>query len=97
MLRNYLSDLRRVISETHRVLKPGGLALLVLGPTVISSRRSDAVSVVNTICQGIGMNVIGSVARELNARRRSLPPPSLVSNNPLSERMRREVVVALRK
>ena len=97
MLRKYLSDLRKVIGETHRVLKPGGVALLVLGPTVISSRRSDAVSVITTICQEFGLKVIGSAARDLSARRRSLPPPSLVSNNPLSDRMRREVVVALRK
>lgn len=97
MLRRYLSDLRRVLNETHRVLKPGGLAFLVLGPTIISSRRSDAASMVTTMCQGLGMKVIGSIERELNARRRSLPPPSISRNNPLSERMRREVVVALRK
>lgn len=97
ILRKYLSDLRRVLSETRRVLKPGGLAFLVLGPTIISSKRTDAASMVDTMCQEIGMNVIGSIERELNAHRRSLPPPSLIGNNPLSERMRREVVVALRK
>ena len=97
MLRKYLSDLRKVISEIHRALKPNGLAMLVLGPTIISSRRSDAVSIVTAISEGLGLRVIGSAARLLSARRRSLPPPSLVRGNPLAERMRREVVVALRK
>jgi DNA modification methylase len=97
LLRKYLSDLRRVISEIHRALKPGGLALVVLGPTIISSRRSDAVSTVATLCDGLGLKVIGHAARTLSARRRSLPPPSLARGNPLADRMRREIVVALRK
>lgn len=97
LLRRYLSDLRKVIREIHRALKPGGLALLVLGPTIISSKRSDAVGVVTSLCQGFGLRVIGSAARLLSARRRSLPPPSMAGGTPLAERMRREIVVALRK
>jgi len=97
LLRKYLSDLRRVIGEIHRALKPGGLALVVLGPTIISSRRSDAVSTVATLCDGLGLKVIGHAARTLSARRRSLPPPSLARGNPLADRVRREIVVALRK
>lgn len=97
LLRRYLSDLRRVIGEIHRALKPGGLAFLVLGPTIISSRRSDAASVVTELCEDIGLRVIGSAARLLSARRRSLPLPSSAPGNPLADRMRREIVVALRK
>ncbi len=97
LLRKYLSDLGRVIGEIHRALKPGGLALLVLGPTIISSRRSDAVNTVATLCDGLGLKVVGYAARTLNARRRSLPPPALARGNSLADRMRREVVVALRK
>jgi hypothetical protein len=97
LLRKYLSDLRKVIGEIHRALKPGGLALLVLGPTIISSRRSDAVSTVATLCDGLGMTVVGWAGRTLSARRRSLPPPSFVHGNQLADRMRREIIVALRK
>jgi hypothetical protein len=60
-------------------------------------RRSDAVSTVATLCDGLGLKVIGHAARTLSARRRSLPPPSLARGNPLADRMRREIVVALRK
>jgi DNA modification methylase len=97
LLRRYLSDLRRVLGETHRTLKPGGLALLVLGPTIISSRRTDAVRTISRLCHGLGLTIIGHATRTLIARRRSLPPPSVVPGSPLADRVRREVIVALRK
>lgn len=96
-LRRYLCDLHKILGEIERVLRPGGLALLILGPSIIASNKTDAAEVVSKIANAAGLREVGSVVRHLKAGRRSLPPPSKAMGNPLSKRMRREVIVAFRK
>jgi len=96
--RRYLSDLAKVLAEIARVLRPGGLAVLAVGPTIISSKRTDASDIVTGLGERVGLRVVGRVARHLSAAHRSLPPPrAAAASSPLSHRMRREVIVALRK
>ncbi len=96
--RRYLSDLSKVLTEIARVLRPGGLALLALGPTIISSKRTDAPDIVTALGERVGLRVVGGVARHLRAAHRSLPlPRAAATNSPLSHRMRHEIIVALRK
>lgn len=96
-VRRYLSDIGKVIREASRVLKDGGIAVLVVGPTIINSKRSDASELLSPIADQHGLRVVGTVARQIAERRRSLPPPSHRSATALASRMRREVIVALRK
>ena len=96
--RRYLSDLATVLAEIARVLRPGGLVFLAVGPTIISSKRTDAASVVTALGERVGLRLVGSIARQLRAKDRSLPLPLATgTSGPLSLRMRREVIVALRK
>lgn len=96
--RRYLSDLAKVMGEIGRVLRPGGLAILAVGPTIISSKRTDAIDVLSALGEKVGLEVVAGVARSLKAAHRSLPPPSTAdTSSALSLRMRREVIVALRK
>lgn len=96
--RRYLSDLAKVLAEFARVLRPGGLALLAVGPTIISSKRTDAGDILTGLGERVGLRVVGRVTRHLRAAHRSLPPPrAAATSSPLSKRMRREVIVALRK
>jgi len=96
-LRRYLCDLHKILGEIERVLCPGGLAILILGPSIITSSKTDAAEVVSKIANVVGLREVGSVVRHLKEGRRSLPPPSKAKGNPLSKRMRREVIVAFRK
>ena len=96
-VRRYLSDLRKVLMEIHRVLLPGGLAYFVVGPAIIHPKRSDAVEVIEQVSGSVGLRLVGSVARSLNPARRSLPPPSVAKQTPLAKRMRREFILALSK
>jgi DNA modification methylase len=97
-MRRYLSDLHAVLRETHRVLRPGALAVFALGPSVISLRRHDAAEVFQRLAEDVGLPLVAAATRRLSERSRSLPPPRLVGNkNSLRKRMRSETLVALRK
>jgi DNA modification methylase len=97
-LRRYLSDLHAVLKETHRVLRPGAVAVFALGPSVISLRRHDAAEVFQCLAESVGLGLVAAATRRLSERSRSLPPPRLVgSKNSLRKRMRSETLVALRK
>jgi len=97
-IRRYLSDLGQAIREMARVLRSGGLAVLALGPTIINRRQADAATVVSIMAERHGLQPIANVVRNIQAIRRSLPPPSVVDGeNPLRLRMRREVILVLRK
>ena len=96
--RRYLSDLAKVLVEIGRVLRTGGNAVLALGPSIISKRKTDAAELVGAIARDAGLSVVASVSRHLRSAHRSLPPPRVMADaNPLSARMRREILVALRK
>jgi DNA modification methylase len=96
-LRQYLVDLVKSVREIARVLRPDGLAVLVLGPTVVNAARTDAVSIVCQLAELCGLRPVGAVPRIISAQRRSLPPPSAVNRlNSMHARMRREILIALR-
>lgn len=97
ILRRYLSDFRKMLTEVRRVLRPGGLAVLVLGPTIIKSNKPDALPIVSELAASVELDVVASAVRDISAIRRSLPPPSPATDKPLDQRMRQEVLVALRK
>lgn len=97
VVRKYLSDMRKVLSEIVRVLKPNGIAIFVVGPYIINKRRTDAYEVISSISESVGLKTVGAVSRNICSSRRSLPPPSAFEHNPLSKRMRKELILAFRK
>jgi hypothetical protein len=87
-----------VLRETHRVLKPGAIAVFALGASVIALKRHDAADVFRTLAENVGLALVAAATRRLSERSRSLPPPRLVGReNSLGKRMRTETLVALRK
>lgn len=98
LVRQYLSDMRKVMVEVARVLRSRGLAVLVVGPTMVNMQRSDAADVFRELASAAGLNFVGSIQRSLDSSRRSLPPPQHENGNiDLAKRMRREVVLTMRK
>ena len=98
IVRRYLSDVRRVLLEINRVLKPGGAAIIALGPSLISQNESDAGKVIGNLAESVGLENVGWSFRPLEGCRRSLPPPAAAKRgNALALRMEGEVFLGLRK
>lgn len=98
ILRRYLSDMRKLLAEAKRVLRPGGVAVLVVGPSIMATDETDAVAVVSGLASSVDLETVGSATRSLSAGRRSLPPPFRASQeNPLAKRMEQEILIAVRK
>jgi hypothetical protein len=97
MLRRFLADMLSSLRESRRCLKPSGLAVYVVGPSILSRGRNDGGDVLAELARHAGWEVIGQTERDFAADRRSLPPRrrsrrSLAINN----RMSCELYVALR-
>ncbi len=97
-VRRYLSDMRRVLLEIKRVLRPGGAVVMALGPSIISTEEPDAGEVIGSLAESVGLVKVGTALRALEGTRRSLPPPFAVTGgNPLRLRMEGEVFLGLLK
>jgi len=98
LMRQYLSDMRKLVGEFSRVLRPCGLAVVVVGPTMVNVRKSDAADVFGQIASLAGLDLVASIQRSLDATRRSLPLPRHGAGSiDLGKRMRREIVLVMRK
>jgi DNA modification methylase len=97
-VRRYLHDLNLVLREMYRVLSPKGLVVLVTGDAILSASRRDASKVLTLLAESVGFRAMATETRTISSRRRSLPPPHVVSgSNSLSKRFRTEMFLALQK
>jgi hypothetical protein len=96
--RRYLSDLRYSLLEMGRVVRPGGLVTLALGPSILDRENPDSVDLVRCLARSVGLTMVGSVLRPLKKARRSLPPPDAVAKkSELAGRMSSEAIIVLRR
>jgi DNA modification methylase len=94
--RRYASDLNATLVTLYRVLKQGGRAVLVMGNSTVEDVYLDNALLAVNLAESTGFSVESRVERELDDRRRYLPPPSTQAGS-LGRRMRREVVLTIRK
>jgi DNA modification methylase len=98
MVRRYLFDLQQALNQTARVLKPGGVALYVLGPSIVSRRTYDSVEVFALLAEQAGLQSVASARRDLSSVNRSLPPPNRGRRaESLNRRMTCEYYIVLKK
>ena len=98
MMRRYVHDMKAVLSETKRVLRPGGRAVYVVGNCNIRQTFVQNSKCIEGLAAELGMIVSKKRSRPLPENRRYLPPPqSSAAGAALKKRMRQEVILTLLK
>lgn len=92
MVARYCEDVYRLMSETARVLKPDGKAILIVGNSCLRGRFIRNSEGVTRAGRMVGLRLRDQVERELPHRNRYLPMPS-AGEGPLSKRMRTETIL----
>jgi DNA modification methylase len=95
LLSRYAWDMKRALAETHRVLKPRGRAVYVVGESTSRGTFIKNSAIVAAAAQESGLSIVSRHTRTLPADRRYLPPPrrSRDERAKLDARLRREVVL----
>lgn len=98
MLRQYVRDMRGVLSETKRVLRTGGKAVFVVGNCNIRDTFIQNSNCIKGIANELDLVVAKTRHRPLPENRRYLPPPeSFSAGKALKKRIREEVILTLLK
>jgi len=98
MLRRYVRDMRGVLTETKRVLRPGGKAVFVVGSCNLRETFVQNSRCIMALAHELGLIVRKTRRRALPENRRYLPPPESSSvSNALKKRMKEEVILTLAK
>jgi len=98
IFRRFFYEMESVVQELHRVLRPGGACVLVLGKSIVSRHVIDTPACIATIAKRCGFNHVGTLFRDLNPHRRSLPfPRPRARGKSLGKRMHQEAIVVLER
>lgn len=93
MIDRYVLDLLGMMTELHRVLRPSGKAILVIGNSTLRGVFVKNAAMVAAIAERVGFELIQETERELPPSRRYLPPPKGSGASLLEKRMRTETVL----
>ena len=98
LLRKYLLEMKQVISEMNRVLKPGKAAVIVVGPSIMRGLEIATHEYLAEIGETLGFRVAGIQKRKIDRDRRMLPISFARNGDSMIEqRMHEEFVVGLVK
>lgn len=73
VLAKYLREMRRVIEEMYRVIRPGRAVIIVIGPSTMRGKRIATQEFLARIAEQVGFAVVGPLERPLDRNRRMLP------------------------
>jgi tRNA G10 N-methylase Trm11 len=93
LITRYILDLFAMLLEIHRVLRPGGRVVFVIGNSCLHGIFIRNALAVILLAERIGFERVREEERELPPNRRYLPPPSVSEQTDLNKRMRTETVL----
>ena len=98
ILRKYLLEMKEVLSEMNRVLKPGKATVIVIGPSLMRSIEILTHEYLAEIGETVGFRVAGIQKRNIDRDRRMLPVSfGRNGNSMIEQRIHEEFVVGLVK
>ena len=97
MILRYALDIHYTLKEVSRVIKKGGMSVLVIGNSTHRGIFVKNTQAVRKAAELNGLILTDEVEREIPPSRRYLPPPSEMSNSDLKKRMRTESILTFRK
>lgn len=97
MIFRYAVDIKSVVREIARVLKPNGEATLVVGNSSLRGVYIANDAAILAAAEAADLQLLSRDERPLPPSRRYLPPPREQEGSDLRNRMRAEVIVRLRR
>jgi DNA modification methylase len=97
MILRYALDIRSVVQEIARVLRPNGEATLVVGNSSLRGVYIANDAAILAAAEAANLQLLSRSERPLPPSRRYLPPPREQESSDLRNRMRAEVIVRLRR
>jgi hypothetical protein len=97
MVMRYALDMDAVLAETHRVLKPAGRAVFVVGNSRLRGVFIRNTEIIKRCAKTHGLKLINSRKRTIPSSKRYLPPPSVAAQSGISSRMLEEVILTFAK
>ena len=98
VLRKYLVEMKEVLSEMNRVLKPGKAAVVVVGPSLMRGLEVLTHEYLAEIGENVGFRVAGIRKRNIDRDRRMLPVSfGRNGDSMIEQRMHEEFVVGFVK
>jgi hypothetical protein len=94
MIDRYAFDLDAALAQLHRVLRPDGTAVIVVGNSTLRGVFVENDWLITALAERQGFRLVDRRVRELPASRRYLPPPAS-GETTLTKRMRTESVLML--
>jgi hypothetical protein len=95
-VQRYVQDMHAAVGEISRVLRPGRPAVFVVGENTIRGSFLPTAEILSALAASLGLVVVARCERELDDRRRYLPPP-VGTNTAMDARMRREVIITMER
>jgi len=98
ILHRYFSEMRRTLQEMARVLRPGGIAVLVVGDATMRGISTQTPQSLAAIGQQVGLEWVGTGIRHLDRDRRMMPARrASQTTSAIEQRMHREFVLGFLK
>lgn len=98
VLQRYFSEMRRALHEMKRVLRPGGVAVLVVGDATMRGLSTQTPQSLAVIGQQVGLDWAGTGVRHLDRDRRMMPARAdALQTTQIEQRMHQEYVLGFIK
>lgn len=98
LVKQYVSNMSRVISEISRILSYEGKAVFVLGNPTVNGELINSALIFEALCSLNSLELLEKTKRIIPENRRYLPAPSYLSlSSPLKKRMSEEIILTFTK